>query len=86
LEWTRIIKAIEPLGLWQLPPPPPPLPTPPPINPSVVLYHGSSYLVEGRKGFRYRAMGMEFEELRKFERVGGVMFSIVSSAEARPSL
>jgi hypothetical protein len=35
LEWTRIMKAIEPLGLWQLPPRPPPLPAPPPIDPPV---------------------------------------------------
>ena len=75
LEWTRIIKAIEPLGLWQLPPP---LPTPPPINPPTVLYHGSSYVVEGRKGSRYRALQMELKDLQKFERIGGVMFSIAS--------
>lgn len=42
-EWTRILEAIEPLGLWQ---PPPPLPTPPPIDPPT---HESSYMLEGRK-------------------------------------
>jgi hypothetical protein len=74
LEWTRIIKVIEPLGLWQ---PPPALPTPVPRDPIMIL-DVSSYLVEARKGSRYRAVRMELTDLQKFERIGGVMFSIAS--------
>ena len=45
LEWTRIMKVIEPLGLWQ---PPPALPTPVPRDPIIILDAGS-YIVEARK-------------------------------------
>ena len=73
LEWTRIIKAIEPLELWQ---PAPPLPTHRPSDTPIDLYHGSSYVLEGRKGSGYRAMWMELKDLQKFERLGGVMLSL----------
>jgi hypothetical protein len=76
-EWQRIVAAIEPLRLWQAPPD---LPTPP--SKVVFLYHGSSYLLEGRKARRYRAKRMMFEDLDAFETVRAVLFSVAVPKES----
>jgi len=74
-EWGHVVNAFERMPLWSRPPESPmELPTPPTMR--VELFHGPTFVIEGRRNGSYRAL------LTGSERLSGLLFSLADSAPA----
>jgi hypothetical protein len=75
-EWSLVVNAFERIPLWSRPSESPMgLPTPPTIR-RVEIYDGPTFVIEGRRNGRYRAL------LGGSERLSGLLFSLADSAPA----